>query len=366
MRIESALIGATTLVCLLAACTTVGPAAIRSGRIAYNEAIAETNQQQMLMAIIHNRYGEQSSLLGVSSITASVSFSAATDVQLGLGNSKSYAGNLVPLGASASYEENPTISYTPAAGEQYLQQLMSPVPLAALARLAGSALDPVPIYGMLVASVNGIRNPGFLFPSHLSSKTDPRFSRLATLMATLSYAQVLHWVDDPRHPGGFAIYLHHYAPESTAEVDEMLRLLGLETLSASRKQAGASLLIPVTLALDHDGAQGIALTTRSVYRLVEILSAAVALPAADSKLGIVRAFPPLGSWGSQLRINWSQDRPEHAAVAVKHRNGWFYIAGDDLATKQFFRLLTTLWSVTVAESNANGASRPVLTLPVGN
>ena len=44
------LVTAGVLGCLLAGCTAVGPTAIRSGRLAYNDAITETDNQQLLMA----------------------------------------------------------------------------------------------------------------------------------------------------------------------------------------------------------------------------------------------------------------------------------------------------------------------------
>ncbi|MGB5774986.1 MAG: hypothetical protein WBP89_10015, partial [Sedimenticolaceae bacterium] len=48
---------------LLVGCAVVGPAAISSGRLAYNEAITTTDNQQMLMVLIQNRYGERGHLL---------------------------------------------------------------------------------------------------------------------------------------------------------------------------------------------------------------------------------------------------------------------------------------------------------------
>ncbi len=42
------LVTAGLLGCPLAGCTVVGPTAIRSGRLAYNDAINETNNQQLL------------------------------------------------------------------------------------------------------------------------------------------------------------------------------------------------------------------------------------------------------------------------------------------------------------------------------
>jgi hypothetical protein len=83
--ISRQLVTAGVLGCLLAGCTVVGPTAIRSGRLAYNEAITETNNQQLLMAVIHKRYEERSNLLAVASVTANVSVTTSAGVQLGLG-----------------------------------------------------------------------------------------------------------------------------------------------------------------------------------------------------------------------------------------------------------------------------------------
>jgi hypothetical protein len=50
---------------LLNACTVAGPKAIENGRLAYNVALTDTNNQQTLMAVIQNRYDEVSNLLSV-------------------------------------------------------------------------------------------------------------------------------------------------------------------------------------------------------------------------------------------------------------------------------------------------------------
>ncbi|MEA3292375.1 MAG: hypothetical protein U9Q71_08780 [Pseudomonadota bacterium] len=49
---------------------------------------------------------------------------------------------------------------------------------------------------------------------------------------------------------------------------------------------------------------------------------------------------------------------------MQYRDGWFSIDDRDQATKQFFKLMVTLWSVTIAESTPKGAAAPVLTVPV--
>ena len=76
----------------LASCTLVGPATVHSGRLAYNESIVETNNQQLLLLVLRNRYAERGNLLALNSVTANVSVTAKVSTQLGFGNSGDYLG----------------------------------------------------------------------------------------------------------------------------------------------------------------------------------------------------------------------------------------------------------------------------------
>src|SRR5262249_36409000 len=55
-------------------------------------------------------------------------------------------------------------------------------------------------------------------------------------------------------------------------------------------------------------------------------------------------------------------RPEHAAVAVKHRGYWFYIDDRDADSKQTLTLVLVLTRVNLLGVRKGG---PALTLPVG-
>jgi hypothetical protein len=352
------LMAAFTLGCLLAGCSVVGPTAIRSGRLAYNDAINETNRQQLLMMVIYNRYEEEGNLLAVASVTSNVSVRASSGIQLGFGDSDDYAGNLVPFSAGSVYEENPTISYTPVAGEKYTRQLMSPLPINLLALFAGTVSDPENIYTALIANINGIHNPDFLFSP---SETDPRFSRVVAIMTALTKAQCLHWIEDPKNHS-FSVVIDDYAPAYTAQVNELLDLLGLPAATAN----STKLILPVSLALHGRETGGIGIITRSVFDLGEILSAAIEVPEHEKDNGVAIRYPPPGLAGKDLRIHSASDKPEHAYISVKYRDRWFYIDETDQATKRFFRLTSALWSVTIAESTTKGTAAPVLTVPVSH
>lgn len=342
---------------LLAGCTVVGPAAVHSGRLAYNEAIIETDNQQILLVVVRNRYGERSNLLAVASVTANVRVTTNAGIEAGVGDSDNYSGNLVPFSAGVIYEENPTISYTPVGGEQYASQMMSPVSVTSLAQLTGNLADPAPVYYALVSSVNGIYNPDFQSPS---GSTDVRFVRIVTIMTELASAHRLRWVQDPQQADRFSIIIDHYSPDYEDEVNELSTLLGLSV----PENRLSRIVLPVSLAVDGRDSGRIGITTRSVFDLLEILSGAVEVPEQDLARGVAISYPPPGMVGQQLRVLYSKSEPGHASVAVKYRDGWFYIDETDQATKLFFRLLTTLLSVRIAESTGKASAAPILTVPV--
>lgn len=354
---------AALTVCLLAGlfngCTIVGPEAVHSGRLSYNEAIIQTDNQQMLLLAVRGRYGERSNLLSVDSITANVTVRANAGVEAGVGDSDNYAGNLVPISAGVSYEENPTISYSPVGGEQYAHELMSPVSVTSLAQFTSNLVDPAPVYYALVSSINGIYNPDFL---NLADAHDERFDRVVRNMTKLSRAHRLNWVQDPRGKDRFSIVISHYSPDYTDEVSELLTLLGLGTT----KHDSARIALPVSLALDGRNTGGIGITTRSVYQLLEILSGAVEVPEQDKASGVAVNYPAPGSVGKHLHVHFSKSKPDHAFVAVRYRDGWYYIDEKDRISKQYFRLLATLLSINIAENAGRGSSAPVLTVPVSH
>ncbi len=342
--------------CLLAGCAVVGPPSIRNGRSVYNEAINDTNNQQLLMVVIRARYSENASLLAVSSVTANVSVVTNAGVQFGFGKDGNYSGNLVPFSAGAIYEENPTVSYTPVEGQKYLRQLTSPVSLSVLMPLSEAVVSPGILLTALVSRVNYLVNPTFLPPP---VTPDARFTRFVELVSQLGQAEMLNWVEDPERSGRFSAVIHHFRPGHEAEVRELLQLLDLPWPPADASE----IVIPVLRGIGQGDREVIAFTTRSVFDLMEMLSAAVDIPGEDIETGAAINYPPASPLGRQLHILRSRTEPEDAYIAVKHHDWWFYIDKTDQPTKRFFHLVTVLWSVTIAESTTQGQKAPILMLP---
>jgi hypothetical protein len=339
-----------------AGCAIVGPNLIANGRTDYNRAVTDTDNQQMLMVAIHNRYEERGTLLAVTSITANVTFSADASIEAGIGNSDNYRGNLTPFRGGALYEENPTITYNPVAGARYIRQLTAPISLPVMATLAHAVVDPTQIYMTLVSRMNGLYNPDF--PAS-GSDVDPRFERAIRIITELTRAHRLDWAEEPADSGRYVIVIEDYATRFYDKVAELHRLLDLPEPDA----AGERIVLPTSIAGEGREPNGIGIMTRSVYRLVELMAASVEVPAEDQAAGVALDYPPTGPSAKALRVRYSPGKPDGAYVAVDYRGGWFYIDDADLATKRFFRILGSLWSVAIHES-ASKTAAPVLTVPV--
>jgi hypothetical protein len=328
------------------------------GRSDYNEAINKTEDEQMLMSIVRGRYGETFSLLSVTGVAANVSFGTNAGVNVGFGPDENYAGNLVPFSGGLAYEENPTITYAPVQGEEYVRQLLSPIPLDILLLLVRSIPEPGPIITLLVNRINDLQNPDFL-PTPLA-KPDPKFIRFLELVTELRNAGVLQWVKDPRKEVEFDFLISGYSPKYSQTVLEYLALLGLPMPADESKD----IVLPVYFAVKGKELGGIGISTRSTIDLIEILRATIELPQKHNRAGLAINYPLIGLAGKDIRIRSSTDKPKTASVAVKYRGYWFYIDEADQPTKRFFKAMRLFWSVSIAGSADTRTEAPVLTIPV--
>lgn len=341
----------------LLGCAIVGPSSISMGRATYNEVINRTEDEQMLLSIVKGRYGETFSLLAVGSVAANVRFRANAGAEFGIGPRENYVGNLVPLGGGLAYEENPTITYQPVQGEKYLRQVMSPIRLETMVLILRAVTSPAMYFTAAVTRVNDMRNPDFLQAP--SAEPDLRFERFAKLTEELMNAGIIQWLVDPRKEVPIDILITDYAPAYSEMVRTYLSMLGLHM----PKDTSEDIVIPVYFAVRGRGPEGIAISTRSTFDLIEILRAAVEIPQEQADQGLARNYPIPGLAGKGIRIHASKDKPSGAVVTVRHRGYWFYISETDMHTKLFFSWVKTLWSVSIA-SAADHTGVPVLTIPV--
>ena len=353
-----------TVLLVLYGCGMVGPASLKEGRNRYNQVVAYTGSEQMLINLVKLRYRDSPTFLQVSSISTNLQWGANAGAQVPLGNSMYSAGNLVPLGAGLNYQESPTVTYTPLTGEAFVRQMLTPVPLQTLILLfqAGWPVDTV--FRLVVQEVNDLENA-----SPASGPTPERepvflkFLEVASIFRDLQKRRVIEWgVSDKTGEG--VMFIHPYL--STTEHDNVVKLKSLLKLKKPHTDIEK---YEVGYGVCFTKSNRLNMVTRSMTDILFYIAQAVEVPPAHMEKKLVTTtHGPDGkvfNWGTlhknQIRLRWSKTCPDDAYISVEYRDYWFYIEDSDLDSKSTFLLLQILGDLQAGTTPSAG---PVLTLPV--
>jgi hypothetical protein len=336
---------------LLSGCAVVGPASVRNGRSTYNAVINQTEDEQILAMIVRQRYDETFGMLAVSGVTASLRISASFGANAGVGSSSGYEGNLVPLSAGAVYEENPTISYVPLRGEQFLQRMLAPISAEQALLLSRMSTDEVEVLRFLVRRANGLANP-----LYSSRPADAGFDRFLELYSRLREAGKLDIVQSSGEK--FELLLHDYTEDQSRDVDELLRTLGVK----KAREPAAPITLPLRFFVGSPQPDSLDLETPSALGVIEAAASGVDVPREHLTNALAR---PVVATAAQdlVAIHSAAKRPREASVAVKHRGWWFFVDGRDGRSKRGFMILRTLIGMRL-DAAPPGQGTPLLTVPV--
>ncbi|MBW1779968.1 MAG: hypothetical protein JRL30_04445 [Deltaproteobacteria bacterium] len=359
------LIAPVMLLLGLYGCGLVGPASLKEGRSRYNQVIAYTSSEQMLINLVKLRYRDSPTFLQVSSISTNMQWGASASTQIPIGDSVYSAGNIVPFGAGIKYGENPTVTYTPLAGEAFVRQMLTPIPLQTLILLfqAGWPIDTV--FRLVVQEVNDLENA-----SPASGPTPERepifrnFLEAAWLFRDLQRRRVVEWGIGGKEKGMGIMYIHPHLSK-----DEQRGVARLKELLRLRETQGGMEQYEVGYGVCYETSTRLNVVTRSMNDILFYIAQAVEVPPCHVKKKLVTTtLRPDGTtfdWSElhreQIRIRWSESRPEDAYISVHHRGFWFYIKDSDLDSKSTFLLLQMLGDL---QAGTTPSTAPVLTLPV--
>jgi len=340
----------------LCGCVTVGPNSVLAGRGAYSEVINKTEDEQLLNAIVRTRYDETFGMIQVAAITANLRFRAGAGTEIGIGDSENYAGNLVPLSAGVGYEENPTISYVPLSGEDYMRRVMTAVSLEEWHLLSGAGWDKRAVFEVTIFRINGLYNPLLS-----NNERSPEFERLIDIYDLLSRRDVLDIekavIGDDDDPA-YVLAFHDYDPAYRDSVEELFELLGIKV-----KVDGSPILLPVRQGYGSPD-DAIHLQTRSAQNVLHLLGFGIDVPQEHFEAGIVE---PISSNSRDMRkyltVRSTEKRPENATILIRYRDRWFYIDATDTRSKRTFRFLRTFLGMRLADVSTSQRA-PIITVPV--
>jgi hypothetical protein len=409
-------IGVLALALSLTGCD-FGPLALENTHGRYNESLKQVDEEQLLLNIVRARYNDNPMRLDVSAIAAQYELSASAEA-------RPFFEAPNPAGAvfrtftrilpdvSASATNRPTISLTPLDDPETLRGLFTQSTLDGIIFLAETGYPVATMFRTWVDYLNGLPNaatasgpPRAVVPEFID------FQRVAQIMqflqdrGDLRFTRAERFADIGDHLPESAItassqveaarngYEYQRRADNSwalvkrerrldlrlnprilnsPEVIEFCRLLHLKPGRDNYeiKIDGTDELFATPE--QGDTATKISLFPRSPVQAFYYLAHGVDVPPEHFACGVVE--PTAGPDGTAF--DWSQvtaglftvhyakqfSRPNHAYVAVKYRDYWFYIDDCDHDTKITFSLALVLGRVNLLGTKKGG---PALTLPVG-
>ncbi len=397
-------------VLLASASGCLGPNALRSTRMKYNEAIRATNDEQLLMNIVRLRYADSPVLIDLPSITSQFEMAGTASFLGGRGNQYPGVAN-IGTGELVA-RDSPTLSFRPREGKEVARSLLTPLS-AELFSVVNAGANFEQLMLTTIDDINDVPNaPQAALMVSKVPDDNAEYLRGIRLLADLYHRKAIELrigeqedetnASDPITPEGLGgddllnaaekgyVYRHkgqgQYSllkrdkglvlkvrPEyiQSPEMLEAARIFKLRPgLSGYRVKSDlAENALEASRTLD-EGEETIYLHMRSILQIMIFLSKGVCVPEVHVEGEVAPNTPgPEGrpfDWtrvtAGNFFVRSSKHRPRHAEVAVHYRDHWFFIPENDVNSRSILAILEILVSLEDAEARTGG---PLLTIPVG-
>jgi hypothetical protein len=142
-----------------AGCQHIGPRTIAEDRIAYNEAIASSWKEQILLNIVRLRYSDMADFVDVGTLSQNYTLTGTTQASFGASIYPwdKMMNTLMPsVMGTRTKSDNPTVTYTPQSGSDFTKNLIAPIKPDELFNLFEENYRNVMNLGVM--AINDIRN----------------------------------------------------------------------------------------------------------------------------------------------------------------------------------------------------------------
>lgn len=369
-----------------AGCNTVGPPSVRRAPFEYNQALVGAANEQLLLNLVRLKYRDTPYFLQPTSLSTQYHLEGSVGAAIDLSTDGDASG------ASAtgfSLSETPTVTWTPLQGDQFVTELLSPIPIEALVLLPQAGWSVERVLRLGVQRIAEVPNaPGASGPTPSYAPVFEEFQDLACALRKLQVEGRLGVrVDEIEVPA---------AGDQTARPELEFRLTARErgwrelpatgVCAVDRVEDPEALLREHGIDLAGDGVvlrnayledgEGLPVETRSLLGAMYYLSHGIESPREHgpegrrlvTEAGGCGPEAPESPWReltrSLFRVECAGSRPRRgeAFVEVFYEGTWFYIRNDDLDSKSTFGLLMQLFSLQAG--GAEGIA-PTLTLDLG-
>jgi hypothetical protein len=322
-------------------CKHIGPSTIIADRVAYDDAVATSWKEQVLLNIVKLRYADTPFFLDVAQIVSGYAVGAQATPSVGFAQSffptATFADRLIgALLLQGVYADRPTVSYAPQTRPDFIRNMTLPLPPTAVLYLmqAGYPIDVV--FDLTLDAINGIH--GRTVSGGQVRPASPEYQRIVQIIRK---AQVSGHVGmrielgkDKKESLVMFFRDPDIDPELAADLNEVRKLLRIDP---------AQQTVNVVYGVTRGPAGEVTFATRSLFHVLTVLATSVQVPHVHLAEG--RAPPLGGDLGlEQPRFTvWSgPKRPKDCFIATCYRGHWFWIDDRDFESKRTMAYLMVL------------------------
>ncbi|EKD38785.1 MAG: hypothetical protein ACD_75C00608G0003 [uncultured bacterium] len=354
---------------MMAGCGSLGARAMKKERVNLNVALQQTGDEQLLLNLVRLRYRDTPAFLEVSSISTQSTFEASLEGGAELERNEVDTDIFSFIG-TAGFSTQPTLTYTPLQGENFIQRLLTPLSLEKLMLLHQTGWNIRRVFRLCVQRLNDVKNaPRASGPTPEGIPEYKDYLRVLELLRDLEQRDdslSIVYETDPSNETSPRMVMQ-IKPEALqyAETEELVNLLGL-----TPGKIHYPFNFPSTQHGQPPNSDFIRVETRSFLGMLYYLSHAVKVSEHDLQKGKVtvtkdesgKPFDWKAVLGDSMNIVSQETVPSEASVAVYYRGKWFFIDDTDLESKSTFSLLYQIFALQAGKAEG---ILPILTLPVG-
>jgi hypothetical protein len=330
----------------------------QGGRTAYNVSVQTTNAEEMLLNLVRIKYYDSPFFMEVGNITTQFTYKAATSQGFkipGFTNNNPFS-----LGGEFSWQNQPTIQYSPLEGNAFATQLMQPIDLTTIQQIICTGWDVDKVFRLTVQSLDNLLNTPIVH--NVLSEAKLKYESFFEAVNLMKYFQ---------DKGSLQIGIKINKSKCNQENNEKILQIAfpaddekserLSKLLGGVETHKGKYILNMLQGFNDNGWVGI--MTRSLLSCIYYLGKGVEAPAKDIEAKKVSNLKfTKEETGVDFSIKNCKSQPKNAYVSIKYRDSWFYIDDSDVETKKTFLLLLQLYTL---QSTQKSIEPPLLTLPLG-
>jgi hypothetical protein len=341
------------LLVAMTGCYSVGPKTVPQDQFNYNNAIAESAQEQLLVNLVRLRYNETPVFLKVGSVISQ--YSRIASANAGVTTNASASGdNTASAGGSVTWADRPTITYLPISGQEFARNLLTPIPPGSIFNMIQSGWSAELLLPLTVWSINQIDNE-VARPTN-RRQAGPELVEMLEIWNRLRESSLLGIRKAPAEAGeSRSILFLRDVPLSEQETSDFMRFA--ELLDVDHRSLEFSMIYGLVPEKPND----IAVLTGSVMEIMLSMAWQFEVPPGHIQSGRTgETFQSARNAGTApIEVHFADKKPADAFVAVYRHDYWFYIDQRDRKSKQAFSFLQLLLNL-VETGTADHA--PVFTI----